>query len=138
MGMSQKMIMQLYYIGIVIIVMGSLAVFMKSNIGNESFEREFLAKDFGMLESSAMIVNNGLKVEMDMEKRAGAYSFEQLPGCEVKFFQESFDGSKQNSYFCFLDSNQQMNIVDAKFGDVNKLSMQIEQDNVFFDADENV
>ncbi|MFH1840474.1 MAG: hypothetical protein ABH849_04980 [Nanoarchaeota archaeon] len=138
MGMSQKMVMQVFYIGIVIIVMGSLAIFMKSNIGNESFERDFLAKDFGMLESTALIVNNGLKVEMDMENSAGIYSFEQLQKCEVKFFQGAFDSKQQNIYFCFSDSNKQMNIAAAKFGDVEKLRIEIQQDNVFFDADENI
>jgi len=135
MGMEQKMVLQLYYIGIVIVIMGSLIIFMKSNVGNESFEREFLAHDFGMLQSSAMVVNSGLNVEFDLEDRAGIYSFEELKDCEVKFFQGAFDGSEKNSYFCFYDQDKQMNIVDAKFGDVKKVSVLIERDNVFFDAE---
>ena len=136
--MEQRLVMQLYYIVIVVIVMGSLAFFMKSGVGEGGFERDFLSKEIGMVQSSAMIVNDGLEVEMELIDYGGKYGFEEMPNCEIRIFENLPGERQQNVYYCFGDQNKDVTFTKPNFYDIERFRVYVEQNNVILDADENV
>ena len=126
--MEQETILRMYFIIIVTVVLGVLLLNIKSHIGQPAFEKDILARDFGMLQSSAMVVNDSLEIETNLHSYSGKYGFKEKPACEIQFFDEIPDKSNK-VYFCFDDLTKERDILTAEFYDVEKITLEI-KDNI--------
>ena len=129
--MEKEIVLRIYFIIIVTVVLGVLLLNIKSHIGQPAFEKDILANDFGMLQSSAMVVNDSLEIETNLHSYSGKYGFKEKQGCEIQFF-DKVPGKDNRIYYCFDDLTKERDLLTAEFYDVEKITLEIKDNIIAF------
>jgi len=120
---DKEVVLNWYYVIIIVGVTITLLFFIKTKIDNAPFERDFLSKDFGLLQGAAMSGSGGSEIEYNLDVYNGKYDFLEESDCRVNFMIEEED-NPYTEYYCINDLEKQ--IVPSKSWYVHKLILREE------------
>ena len=124
---DKEVVLNWYYVIIIVGVTITLLIFIKTKIDSAPFERDFLSKDFALLQGAAMSGSGNSEITYNLDIYSGKYDFLEEGNCRINFMIEEQD-NPYTEYYCINDVNQK--IVPSQSWYVNKLILRAERQGV--------